>query len=375
MSDVAEDVSEGSATGEDTHDEPSIEISADEAAAFAEVASLLLLPVVDDSPRDHADADGPSIEALLIMADAPLSIALDANGGHCMIAARGIAKGEQVLVEEATAWFVARAPGGDGLYSISDRAGTLLTTLPVWAALRTLRDTLTLAPRFVGRAADAWRLLSGLLTTGGPDEARSDWASVPTMPPGVPILAPGGGSNVVPPRAQLLGAIAQVNAFSAALPAEDTPWRRSILWPTLCRITEASDRDRLWDDDEPLSHVSAIFPLAAQFNHGCGTTANIRYTCTWAEGEPAARITFVAARDIACGEEMLHDYTGGLPDPCSTRRRKLLLSHRFLCHCAVCAAELAQAGADDPLKGAFSQGTGLSGTTFFFAAGGRYPPT
>ena len=381
-------------------------IDAATAAAFAEADDLLAAPLV--AADIDAAAAAASIEELLAETrGAPLVRGADPYGGHCLRAARDIVAGEVVLEEAAAAWCLCRSPGADGVYTMTHGAddGSIVAALPPWSALRTIRDTLTLAPSYAGRGAAAWRHLSLLSTAEGPGE-RAAWLSAPALPPGVPPASPSGCDNAVPLRAQLLAAVARANAFAAALPPGDgSAWKRGLLWPALCRLREPADRERLFDDADPLSHVTAFFPLAARINHACGAAANLAHTCVWAEGAPAPLLRIVATRGIPAGSELTQHYLddgGGSTDggggvgghgggdgrggggaaadgmeqrSLEARRRQLLLTYRFRCACATCASEDAAVGGPaDGLARHFAAGTGAGGVAAYFAAGGVYPP-
>lgn len=208
-------------------------------------------------------------------------------------------------------------------------------------------------------------------------------------------------SNAVPPRVQLLGAIAQCNAFQVPLPLEDSSWKRALLWPLVVRVADASDRDALFEDPEPLSSVSAFFPLSALLNHSCDPAAAI--DCEWPEGAPAPRACVRALRYIPAGTEVTHSYlrastlgspadatgaaagsptlgaiaSSGSTLPLEERRRTLLGTYGFVCCCLCCASEMPGAGkaGHDPLldAGHFPEGVGLRGQAAYFSRGGKYP--
>lgn len=347
-----------------------IELDADAAAALYAVGAML-----------HADAVDPASPFDLAAAFAPLGAPLELRAapgarGRGLFATRAVAAGELLFREEAAAFFLARAPGADGVFVMSDGAtGAPLATLPPWAVLRTLRDTLTLHPVFAFDAEAAYARLASLTALGGaPPHAA--WASLPRVAPGVAPsaegAADGGEADAVPPRAQLLAAVAQSNAFSAALPDADSDWKRALLWPLLGRLRVAADRERLFDDDAPFAAVNAFFVCGAAFNHACAApaaAADVR----WEEGAPAPAARFVAARDIAAGEEVTISYADA-DLPAAERRRKLLLTYRFACACAACVAEDPRAGTPaDELAGAFPDGAGAAAQASFFARGGAYP--
>jgi hypothetical protein len=192
---------------------------------------------------------------------------------------------------------------------------------------------------------------------------------LPAQPPGQP--PPG---DPLPRRAQLLHAIAQCNAFATALPAEDSPWKRALLWPLLARLQSMADRERMFDERAPLSYLSAYFVLGSLFNHSCAPT--VAYSrCAWEEGQEAPRMRFVAARGIARGEEAVHSYIESSAGA-EARRKKLLLTYRFRCGCSRCVEEvgaLAAGGSGDPLAPHFPHGLGAEGIANYYARGGRYP--
>ena len=277
-----------------------------------------------------------------------------------------------------------------------------MAALPPLAQLRTLRDTLTLAPAYALRAEEAYGVLWQLSALGG--RAHEAWEALPVQLPdggkGAGSSAGGGSSSsngggggggggssgaeaseedgaaperAVPPRAQLLQGIAQCNAFCASLPEEDSDWKRGLLWPMVGRLQDPEDRERLFDDEAPFSSVTALFPLGALFNHACGAT-NVSYThCKWEEGAEAPEVKFVAAADIAEGEELRHCYLD-LPEDAEARRMKLLLTYRFACCCDLCKAQVPEAGTEaDPLARHFPWGKGPEGTSHYFKGGGSWP--
>jgi hypothetical protein len=263
---------------------------------------------------------------------------------------------------------------------MSDAAGRVVATLPPWALLRTLRDTLTLAPAYALRAEAAYAVLSQLSALGS--RSHEAWLAVPALPPG---LEEGSGAEAgqegepplqqsMPPRVQLLQAIAQCNAFACALPEEDSPWKRALLWPLLARLQSVADRERMFDERAPLSYLSAYFVLGSLFNHSCAP--NVAYSrCAWEEGQEAPRMRFVAARGIARGEEAVHSYIESSAGA-EARRKKLLLTYRFRCGCSRCVEEvgaLAAGGSGDPLAPHFPHGLGAEGIANYYARGGRYP--
>ena len=350
-------------------DDNVIEVDPAVAAAMAEVSAMLAEPV---TPLPAT----ATLASRMAATGAPLSLHDQPAGGRCVRATRNIAAGEILLTEPAVAWCLRSAR--EGVLVMTDADDRILAALPSWPALRTLRDTLSLAPEWAGRADEAWLLLSQLCATeGGHAHTEAGWPTVPTVPTGVEPLSPTGADNAIPCRAQLLSAIAQCNAFVSSLPLEDSQWKRGLLWVALCRLQEGGDRDRLFYDEEPLSNVSSLFVLGAQFNHACGDAANLRYTAAWEEGEDAPCLTVRADADIPAGSECTISYVSDTSLSVAERRRKLLLAYRFRCACAVCVTEEPCAGnpASDPLRSElfFPHGTGLEGATHFFASGGAYP--
>lgn len=366
---------------EDAGDAGVIAIDEETAAAIAATTAMLERPLAS-SRSDQRDTE---LRALVAASGAPLRLESASDGACKMVAARDIAPGEVLLDEVAVAWFLCRAPGADGLMTMLDtRTDAVLTTLPPWTLLRTMRDSLTLAPEYAARAEEAFSLLTLLSAYDSFDHVAAGWADVPSIAPGVAYNS----DNAIPPRAQLLQAIAQCNSFNASLPRDDSAWKRALLWPALCRLRVPSDRERLFDDAEPLADVSALFVLGALFNHSCAP--NMRYTCRWIEGAGAPTLRFFADRAVAAGEELTHSYVD--PSlPCAERRRGLLLTYRFRCHCAACTRDMAagsgsggcssggSASAEvpppgaDPLDSYFPLGVGLAGTRAFFRGGGQYP--
>ena len=374
-----------------------IEIDVEQAAAIMAVRDMLQRPSL------RPEVDAPALDTLLAQSGAPLRVGMDPAKGRCLVATRRIAAGETLFAEEATAWFLSRSPGSDGVYSIAGPDGALLTTLPPWHVLRLLRDTLSF-PAHATAPETGYALLTQLVSGDAVDGNFGPAASsVPAVAPGIPDASDTSGVNAVPPRAQLLAQIAQCNAFSAALPDDDSAWKRALLWPALGRVVDAADRDVLFDDPAPLSAVSAFFVLGGLFNHSCAPsvrckwgaarlplnhglpTPSLRCTdtgCAWVEGAPAPRVAFTAARDIEEGEEATHAYLD--PDqPLDERRRALLLTYGFVCRCERCSAELADAaggaasasGPRDALASAghFPNGNAARGRAAFFAGGGHYP--
>ena len=353
-----------------------IELTAEEAAALYSLGEMLQAPGLSPLP---CDPPAPTLAALLAESGAPLRLESDAHGGVRLVATRAIAAGEVLLEERALAWCLCRSPGSDGLYVMSDGAGRVVATLPPWALLRTLRDTLTLAPAYALRAEAAYGILAQLSALGSRNLAA--WAQVPALPPGLLEGSPGDAAQLsMPPRVQLLQAIAQSNAFACALPLEDSAWKRALLWPMLARMQCVEDRERMFDEAAPFSFLSALFPLGSLFNHACAP--NVLYTtCAWAEGEEAPSMRFVAAQAIAEGEEATHSYIEG-GGGVEARRKKLLLTYRFRCKCAKCAEEVAGlrggGGAEDgegkdALDAHFPHGLGAEGIAAYYARGGRFP--
>lgn len=382
-------------------DTPSVEVvlEAEEAAQLYALGEMLNNPSIEVDPEWRGSV--PSLSSLLASSGAPLRLESDPSKGLKLVATRDITAGEVILVETALCTSLCRSPGSDGVFSMTDREGRVVATLPPWALLRVFRDTLTFSPEYALRAEVGYGILAQLSALGGRE--HGGWEGVPSLPPGLesPPLPPtttpaeevqvgeGGEEEApgaatpprptpMPPRVQLLQAIAQSNAFCAALPAEDSEWKRGLLWPLLGRIQEVSDRERFFDDLRPFSNVSAFFPLGALFNHSCAP--NVLYNdCSWEEGEAAPRITFVAAKDIGAGEEMLHSYIDS-GSPVGERRKKLLLTYRFACVCARCVAEGGEVGEEvgveggkDPLAKHFPHGRGPEGIIKYYAMGGRFP--
>ncbi len=329
----------------------------------------------------------PSLASLLASSGAPLRLESDPLKGLKLVATRDISAGEVILVETALCTSLCRSPGSDGVFSMTDKEGRVVATLPPWALLRVFRDTLTFSPEYALRAEVGYGILAQLSALGGREQGG--WESVPTLPPGLespplpedtsasaPDANPPPRPTPMPPRVQLLQAIAQSNAFCASLPSEDSEWKRALLWPLLGRIQEVGDRERFFDDLRPFSNVSAFFPLGALFNHSCAP--NVLYNeCSWVEGEAAPTITFVAGRDIGVGEELLHSYIDS-GSPVGERRKKLLLTYRFACVCDRCVAEGKEVGHDvggdkDPLAKHFPHGRGPEGLVKYYAMGGRFP--
>jgi hypothetical protein len=404
-----------------------IEIDEATAAAIAEVRSMLRWRVNDEVVR----AEVPSLESQLAATGAPLRVEQDTSKGRKVVATRDIAEGEVVLTEQAAAVALCRSPGCDAVFSMRDtRTGRLVCTLPAWAAVRTFRDTFTLAPRFVGSAEACYSTLSQLTAYGQRD--HDAWAGVPEVPPGIDEDEP---ANEVPRRAQLLHAIAQGNGFVVPLPEEDSEWKRALLWPMLGRIQLPEDRDRLFDDPSPLTHLTGFFPMAALINHAC--QPNVTYAGSrWDEGEEFPTFSFRATRPIRAGEECCYPYVSGADETegidddvdgaagdddeeeveeagasaaaaagaggaapssqvarnAAKRRYKLLLTYRFRCMCDRCLAEIpglregatgggsggggsggSGGGGADPLAKHFPFGEGVDGVLKFYSLGGTYP--
>ncbi len=370
------------------------EVIIDELAleAIQEVESMLSGSI---QPRDNESAAAALQARLLAASDGLLATRPDAYGGRKLVATRAIAAGEVLLEEAAVAFFLARSPGTDGVYVLTARnesggdsddkyAAPILAALPHWAALRTARDTLTLAPEFVGRAEEAYALMAQLGALGSLEHGRAGWAGLPPLAPGIEGVMEDGTSNDVPVRAQLLYCIAQCNAFAARLPAEPvkvessdaaeaSAWRSALLYPLLARMGSADDRERLFDDEEPLSYVSAFFPCGALANHSCDPSASF-LGCAWEVGAAGPTLCLTALRDIAAGEEVTISYGYG-EEAVQERRYKLLVSHRFACACARCVDEDPRAGGSgDPLSRHFIGGSGLDGVRNLYARRGwAYP--
>lgn len=266
----------------------------------------------------------------------------------------------------------------------SSESQPVLAALPQWPALRTMRDTLTLSPEWVGRGEEAYALLFQL-SAYGTAQHRS-WGAMPETPPGVPPTTEDGAGNAVPRRAQLLHAIAQCNAFTSRLPPDveepeseeehaSKAWLGGLLWPLLGRMTSAGDRERLFDDEAPLQYVPAYFPAGALMNHSCAPNASFA-GCGWGVGEACPTLRMTALVDIAQGEEVTtaYGYVGEDARGVEERRYKLLLTYRFACACRACVEEEPRAGTlDDPLRAHFTQGAGLDGQLAFYGMGGKYP--
>ena len=386
-----------------------VELSAEEAAALYSLGAMLNAPAL--APDAALDPPAPTLAELLAASGAPLALEGDAASGLRLVATRDIAAGEVLLEEDALAWCLCRSPGTDGLYVMSDASARVVATLPPWALLRTLRDTLTLAPAYALRAEAAYAVLAQLSALGS--RRHEAWLAVPALPPGLEACAAprapaeGGGEGQpavaaaegaeeeeggegeepplqqsMPPRVQLLQAIAQCNAFACALPEEDSAWKRALLWPLLARLQSVADRERMFDERAPLSYLSAYFVLGSLFNHACAP--NVAYSrCAWEEGQEAPRMRFVAARGIARGEEAVHSYIDA-SGSAEARRKKLLLTYRFRCACSKCVEEVeglrgggggggGGAAAGDPLAAHFPHGMGAEGIANYYARGGRYP--
>ena len=344
-----------------------IEIDSETAASIYAVGEMLNAPSLRPRP------DFPGFSPLLAATRAPLEIR-DGPRGRGLFATRAISAGDVLFSESATAWYLSRAPGADGLFTMSDAssptaASPLLAALPPWPTLRTLRDTLTLAPEVRFDAETAFDRIASLTALGGGADggARDAWSRVPATAPGVAQV----DENAVSPRAQLISAIAQCNAFCAILPAGDSDWKRSLLWPLIGRMQVPRDRDLLFDDDPPLTSVGAICVLGALINHACAP--NVKYACAWEEGAPAPVCTFTANEDISEGAEVLLAYLSDVDDT-AARRRALLLTYRFRCTCSKCRADEPRAGTEeDPLAVHFPGGAGVEGVLDYFTRGGEYP--
>ena len=343
-----------------------IELSAEESDAIRAVEEMLVGPLLPSATAE-------SLELRLESTGAPLRVESDARqGGRRVVATRSIAPGEILLSEDAVGWFIAPPPGSGAVSAMAGADGRMIAALPAWLSLRLLRDTLAFAPSL--DAEVGYATLSQL--TAGDHPCAGLVAPPLEVPPATPpgLLATPG--NAVPPRAQLIGALAQCNAFQVPLPCDDSPWKRALLWPALGRIVEAADRDALFDDDAPLSAVSAFFPLAALLNHSCTPDAVV--DCGWAEGAPAPRATVRAVRAVPEGTEVTHAYVDPATLGAAERRATLLVTYGFVCACGRCAAEVPHAGTSgaDPLldAGHFPEGVGLRGRAAFFARGGAYPP-
>lgn len=347
-----------------------VELSADEAASIFAIGEMLNAPSLD--PLGDSEP-APTLASLVAASGAPLRLEEDPVKGLRLVATRAIAAGETLLSESALGWCLCRSPGSDGVFTMTDQAGRVVAALPPWALLRTLRDTLTLAPQHALRAEAAYGILHQLSALGSRN--HSAWLGLPSLPPGLPPAAEREEAcpQAMPPRVQLLQAIAQCNAFATALPAEDSPWKRALLWPMLGRMQSVEDRERLFDEPTPFAYLSAYFPLGSLFNHSCAPS--VAYTeCSWEEGAPAPTVTFVALRALAAGEEATHSYIDSSL-PVASRRKKLLLTYRFACACSRCQQEMGEEGegGEDPLRQHFPHGLGPEGLAAYYARGGQYP--
>lgn len=447
---------------EEEEDGTTIEIDEETAKAIAEVRAMLNYPI----HSDVLSAEVPTLESELIATGAPVTIVMDPIKGRKVLATRKIQAGEILFTEEATAIALCRSPGTDAVYSMRDRAsGRLICTLPEWTTVRIFRDTLTLNPKYNGQPEKAYKKITQLTAFGNPD--HSLWEKLPEIPPGVldsfhapPLSSTSAAENGtadngthgdddaeeddmtppppswlsmteeeikevnrVPHRAQLLQAIAQGNGFVVPLPDEDSNWKRALLWPLLGRIALAEDRERLFDDPNPLQHVTGFFPLAALLNHSCDY--NITYQGgIWEEGAPFPSFCYRALRDIEEGEECCSPYipagqeqqddnmyesnpievptedsinggpsnsnsntntgsststkdTNETVNAANKRRYTLLLTYRFRCTCPKCLSELPSLKehdpSTDPLSRHFPFGMGVDGLLKFYELGGSYP--
>jgi hypothetical protein len=409
-------INDADAAGGDGDGGVVVQIDEATAAHIAAVNEMLERPVAvlqkaasSPSPSPSpSPSSRPTLESLLASCS-PLRVERDPLKGRVVVAARPLAAGETVLTEEAVAVALCRSPGTDAHFSMRDTAtGSLVCTLHPWASVRTFRDSLTLAPRFFagagegeaegeGDGAEACYALLHQLTAygkGGDHSAPASaagggWGDLPETPPGLDAEDP---ANRVPLRAQLLHAIAQANGFVVPLPEEDNDWKGSLLWPMLGRIQNPDDRERLFDDPQPLTHLTGFFPLAALLNHSCDP--NITYAGgRWAEGEPFPSFSFRTTRDVAEGEEVCYPYLSGEEEEdghegkgeegeseAERRRYKLLLTYRFRCRCARCLREVpglregeGGQGGRDPLAKHFPFGEGVDGVLAFYRMGGVYP--
>lgn len=398
---------------EETTEQIELLISEEEARRIAELRYILGKDRLVAPDRDETSSSSTSsLLPLLAATGAPLTVISDAVKNRSIAASRKIAKGEVILVEEATGAFLCRSPGTDTVYSMmlekeenkdeismassaSSSVGKnsqqrTLCTLPPWSRLRLLRDTLVLAPRFAGRAEEAYSQLFQLTALGSAD--HEIWNKAPILPPGAVTSEEeeesGGDLSAleVSTRVQLLHAISQCNGFAVALPEEDSEWKRALLWPLLGRVVLPSDRMRLFDDVSPLSHVTGFFALASLFNHACGDAANVSYAeSLWAEGADFPVVTMRALRDIEKGEECNISYLSDADCvlPVNERRYKLLMTYRFRCRCEVCIREMKDSASggggsnngegSDPLLEYFMCGLGFESVLSFFDMGGKYP--
>ena len=431
-----------------------IEIDETTAAAIAEVRAMLNWPVHNDT----LSVDVPTLESELLATGAPVKVVSDPIKGRKVVATRKIFAGETLFTEAATAIALCRSPGTDAVYSMRDRAsGRLICTLPAWATVRIFRDTFTINPKYYGEAEKIYKKLSQLTAYGNPDHTL--WDKVPEIPPGVlesfqqtPEAEANTDNNTdeeVPPpswlsmteeeikaintvshRAQLLQAIAQGNGFVVPLPEEDTNWKRGLLWPLLGRILLPEDRERLFDDPNPLSHVTGFFPLASLLNHACDYNITYQGGC-WEEGAPFPSFSYRALKDIEEGEECCYPYlppgqeqqddnlnesnpinedtttnnnnnthsvqlitkdtssssssteqnettdVNSIVNIANRRRYTLLLTYRFRCTCPKCLSEIPglkeNDPSTDPLARHFPFGMGVEGLLKFYELGGKYP--
>jgi hypothetical protein len=397
---------------EDADQQIELIISEEDAKKIKDLKFLLHL---NRDVKPDTNIKSNSLDTLLAATGAPVIVIGDVVKNRSIIASRAIAKGEVILVEEATGAFLCRSPGTDTVYSmmlekrdvnnevdstvisnITDKSSLqrTLCTLPPWSRLRLLRDTLILAPRFTGRAEEAYALLYQLTALGSSD--HEIWNKASILPQGavtqeekdeVEEEEECSGTDVlsVSQRVQLLHAISQCNGFAVALPEEDSEWKRALLWPLLGRVLLPSDRMRLFDDINPLSHVTGFFALASLFNHSCGDAANVSYAeSIWAEGSEFPVVTLRALRDIQQGEECTISYLSDADCalPVNERRYKLLMTYRFRCKCTICIKEMheerkststTEKEFDDPLLEFFMCGLGFESVLAFFDMGGKYP--
>jgi len=92
---------------------------------------------------------------------------------------------------------------------------------------------------------------------------------------------------------------------------------------------------------------TGIFPLQATLNHSC--EPNVSLLKEGPPDEDDGRVVARTSRDVAAGEELCNSYCD-IDQPVATRQRELL-EYGFVCGCARCEREKAEAAATPQAQG------------------------